>query len=124
MLMQSGLENGGWISQKRKSVCLCVCVRNGVVVNLIFLAMLPPDMVRIAIRVLGQCQKHGASLADDIVKWGFAQFFSVDPFSEAARNMSLETIGQGEDGSSHFVVAGSHIRCSPCGPFWAILPSP
>jgi hypothetical protein len=38
--------------------------------------------------------------------------------------MSLETIGQGEDGSSHFVVAGSHIRCSPCGPFWAILPSP
>jgi hypothetical protein len=33
--------------------------------------MLPPDM-GIAIRVLGQCQKHGASLADDIAKWGFA----------------------------------------------------
>ena len=36
--------------------------------------MLPPDM-GIAIRVLGQCQKHGASLADDIAKWGFARFF-------------------------------------------------
>ncbi len=48
--------------------------------KLYFFAMLPPDMARIAIRVLGQCQKHGASLADDIAKWGFAQFFSVDPF--------------------------------------------
>jgi hypothetical protein len=37
--------------------------------------MLPPDMAQIAIRVLGQCQKHVASLADDIAKWGFAQFF-------------------------------------------------
>ncbi len=31
--------------------------------------MLPLDMARIAIRVLGQCQKHGALLADDIAKW-------------------------------------------------------
>jgi hypothetical protein len=33
-----------------------------------FFAMLPPDMAPIAIRVLGQCQKHGALLADDTVK--------------------------------------------------------
>ena len=39
----------------------------------------PPDMARIAIRVLGQCQKHGASLADDIAKWCFARFF-LRPF--------------------------------------------
>jgi hypothetical protein len=26
-------------------------------------------MARIAIRVLGHCQKHGASLADEIAKW-------------------------------------------------------
>jgi hypothetical protein len=37
-----------------------------------FFAMLPPDMARIAIRVLGECQKHGALLADDTAKWGFA----------------------------------------------------
>jgi hypothetical protein len=86
--------------------------------------MLPPDMARIAIRVLGQCQKHGASLADDIAKWGFAQFFSVDPFSEAARNMSFETIGQGEDGSSHFVVAGIAYPLQSLWTIWAILPSP
>ena len=41
----------------------------GVVLNFFFFAMLPPDMARIAIRVLGQCQKHGASLADEIAKW-------------------------------------------------------
>jgi hypothetical protein len=40
--------------------------------KLIFFAMLPPDMAWIAIRVLGQCQKHGALLADDTAKWGFA----------------------------------------------------
>ena len=55
--------------------------------------MLPPDMARISIRVLGQCQKHGASLADDIAKWGFARFFSFDPFSEAkARTSPLPPI--------------------------------
>jgi hypothetical protein len=56
----------------------CTCVDDlttGVVVNFFFFTMLPPDMARIAIRVLGQCQKHGAFLADDIAKWGFAQFF-------------------------------------------------
>ena len=37
-------------------------------------------MARIAIRVLGHCQKHGASLADDIAKWGFARFFICRPF--------------------------------------------
>jgi hypothetical protein len=42
--------------------------------------MLPPDMARIAIRVLGQCQKHVASLVDDIAKWGFAQFFLLTLF--------------------------------------------
>jgi hypothetical protein len=29
-------------------------------------------MARMAIRVSGQRQKHDASLADDIAKWGFA----------------------------------------------------
>jgi hypothetical protein len=56
----------------------CTCVdelSTGVVVNFFFFTMLPPDMARIAIRVLGQCQKHGALLADDIAKWGFARFF-------------------------------------------------
>ena len=60
----------------------CTCVdelSTGVVVNFFFFTMLPPDMARIAIRVLGQCQKHGASLADDIAKWCFARFF-LRPF--------------------------------------------
>ena len=45
-----------------------------------FFAMLPPDMAWIAIRVLGQCQKHGALLADDTAKWGFAWFFLLTLF--------------------------------------------
>jgi hypothetical protein len=37
-------------------------------------------MAWIAIRVLGQCQKHGALLADDTAKWGFAWFFLLTLF--------------------------------------------
>jgi hypothetical protein len=41
-----------------------------------------------AIRVSGQRQKHGASLADDIAKLGFCSIFSVNPFSEAEARTS------------------------------------
>jgi hypothetical protein len=37
-------------------------------------------MARMAIRVSGQRQKHGASLADDIAKLGFCSIFSVYGF--------------------------------------------
>ena len=66
----------------------CTCVdelSTGVVVNFFFFTMLPPDMARIAIRVLGQCQKHGALLADDIAKWGFARFFLSTLFQKPNR---------------------------------------
>ena len=48
-------------------------------------------MARIAIRVLGQCQKHGASLADEIAKW-------LLRFS----------------GDHHLTTPDTHIH--PCGP--------
>jgi hypothetical protein len=64
-----------------------------------------------------QRQKHGALLADDIAKWGLrfsgghhltlgSSLRTSPRLPLPLRNMSFETIGQGEDGSSHFAVAG------------------
>jgi hypothetical protein len=50
---------------------------NGVVLNYFFSAMEAPWQAWMAIRVSGQRQKHGASLADEIAKWLLR--FSGDP---------------------------------------------